>query len=107
MHDLIDLSPMVVEHPLQNGSAYEVLITLTPDVGDEVIARSPVFYRTRAEAEAYASQVHDALFTARCSCGHAADFVDQIQELDIIGYCSDACYNEAERETIALMKAEL
>ena len=107
MHDLIDLSPMVVEHPLQNGSAYEVLITLTPDVGDEVIARSPVYFRYRWEAEAHVNQIHDALFTAKCPCGDKADFVDDIDGLDIIGYCSEGCRDEAGREEAALRSAGL
>jgi hypothetical protein len=108
--EIMDLRAEVNERGLIGGpSVYEVVVVT--DSADSLHYQSPVFYRTRREAQKFADRINNALFADRCNvCGLRSLIVEDLGNLahdptDITSFCSPECYEESERESDALARA--
>lgn len=77
----------------------------------EIVSGFQLLYRTQLHADrqslaGWVSDFQDALSDARCLwCGDPVEFVTEIVDLDVYGFCSERDYTEALRESEDMERA--
>lgn len=61
----------------------------------------------RASLAGWVADFQDALRDARCIwCGDPALLIGEVEDLDVYGWCSEACYTEALRESEDMARSD-